>query len=121
MAKYADIIKVDAPSSAIDGATVIVDVSVKNIGTSDQNLAVTAVFDSTSFPFQFDYLLVSPGQTVIFRGSFTMPLKNVTITVWSWYWDGSEWVQDDLYEKQISLGQATSEFGSIEIIRYERR
>ena len=79
MAKYADIVKVEAPSSAIEGATVIVDVSVKNIGTSDQNLAVTAVFDSTSFPFQFDYLLVSPGQTVIFRGWFTMPSKNIGI------------------------------------------
>ena len=121
MAKYADIIKVEAPSSAIEGATVIVDVSVKNIGASDQNLAVTAVFDSTSFPFQFDYLLVSPGQTVIFRGSFTMPSKNVSITIWSWYWDGSEWVQDDRDEKQISLDQAISEFGSIEITRYERR
>ncbi|MFC1940015.1 hypothetical protein ACFLXO_04960 [Chloroflexota bacterium] len=121
MAKYADIVKVEAPSSAIEGATVIVDVSVKNIGTSDQHIAVTAVFDSTSFPFQFDYLLVSPGQTVIFRGWFTMPSKNVMITTWSWYWDGSEWVQDDRYEKQISLGQSTSEFGSIEITKYERR
>ena len=121
MAKYADIIKVEALSSAIAGAAVIVDVSVKNIGTSDQNLAVTAVFDSTSFPFQFDYLLVSPGQTVIFRGTFTMPLKSVMITVRSWYWEGSDWIQDDRYEKQISLSQTTSEFGSIEIIRYERR
>ena len=121
MAKYADIIKIEAPSSAIVGATVIVDVSVKNIGASDWNLAVTAVFDSTSFPFQFDYLLVAPGQTVIFRGWFTMPSKNVKVTIWSWYWDGSQWVQDDLSEKQISLDQATSEFGSIEITRYERR
>lgn len=121
MAEYADIIKVEAPSSAIEGAAVNVDVSVKNIGASDQYLAVTAVFDSTSFPFQFDYLLVSPGQTVIFRGSFTMPSKNVSITAWSWYWDGSDWVQDDRDEKQISLDQATSEFGSIEITRYERR
>ena len=121
MAKYADIIKIEVPSSAIEGATVIVDVSVKNIASSDQYLAVTAVFDSTSFPFQFDYLLVSPGQTVIFRGSFTMPSKSVTITAWSWYWDGSDWVQDDLYEKQVNMDQAISEFGSIEIIRYERR
>jgi len=121
MAKYADIIKVEAPSSAIEGATVIVDVSVKNIGTSDQHLAVTAIFDLTSFPFQFDYLLVSPGQTVIFRGWFTMPSKDVGITAWGWYWDGNDWVQDDRYEKQISLSEATSEFGSIEIIRYERR
>ena len=121
MAKYADIIKIDAPSSTAEGATFIVDVSVKNIGTSDQNLAVTAVFDSTSFPFQFDYLLVAPGQTVIFRGWFTMPSKDVEITAWSWYWDDSDWVQDDRYEKQLSLSQATSEFGSIEILRYERR
>jgi len=121
MAKYADITKIEAPSSALEGALVTIDVSVKNIGASDQYLAVTAVFDSTNIPFQFDYLLVSPGQTVIFRGSFTMPSKSVTITAWSWYWEGSDWVQDDLYEKQISLSQVTSEFGSIEIIRYERR
>jgi hypothetical protein len=121
MAEYADITKIEAPSSAIEGAVVIVDVSVKNIASSDQYLAVTAVFDSTVIPFQFDYLLVSPGQTVIFRGTFTMPSKSVTITAWSWYWDGSDWVQDDRYEKQISLSQATSEFGSIEIIQYERR
>jgi len=121
MVKYADIIEIDAPSSASEGDTVIVDVSVKNIGTSDQNLAVTAVFDSTSFPFQFDYLLVSPGQTVTFRGLFTMPAQNVKITVWSWYWEGSEWVQDDRHEKQVGLDEATSEFGSIEIVRYERR
>jgi len=108
MAKYADIIKVDAPSSAIDGTTVIVDVSVKNIGSSDQYLAVTAVYDSTSFPFQFDYLLVSPGQTVIFRGWFIMPSGNVRVTAWSWYWDGSEWVQDGPDDKGYNCGCAGS-------------
>jgi len=45
----------------------------------------------------------------------------VGITAWSWYWDGNDWVQDDRYEKQINLSEATSEFGSIEITRYERR
>ena len=121
MAKYADITKIDAPSSAVEGTAVIIDVSVKNIGVSDQYLTVTAKFDSTVISFQFDYLLLSPGQTVIFRGSFTMPSKSVTITTWSWYWDGNDWVQDDRYEKQISLSQVTSEFGSIAIVRYERR
>ena len=121
MAKYADITKIDATSTASEGDVVTVDVSVKNISVTDQYLTVTAKFDSTVIPFQFDYLLLSPGQTVIFRGSFTMPSKSVTITAWSWYWDGSDWVQDDHYEKQISLSQITSEFGSIEIVRYERR
>ena len=121
MAKYADITKIESPSSAVAGAAVTVDVSVKNIGASDQYLTVTAKFDSTVIPFQFDYLLVSPGQTVIFRGSFTMPSKSVTITAWSWYWESNDWVQDDRDEKQISLSQMTSEFGSIAITRYERR
>jgi len=121
MAKYADIIKIEAPTSAIEGATVIVDVSVKNIASSDQYLAVTAVFDSTSFPFQFDYLLVSPGQTVTFRGWFTMPSKNVRVTAWSWYWDGSDWVQDDQVTKDIAVAAAVAEFSNAAITKYERR
>jgi len=121
MAKYADITKIEAPSSASDGVTVIVDVSVKNIGTSDQHLAVTAVFDSTSFPFQFDYLLVSPGQTVIFRGWFTMPSKNVRVTAWSWHWDGSDWVQDDQATKDITVAATVAEFANAAITKYERR
>ena len=121
MAKYADIIKIEAPTSASDGVTVIVDVSVKNIGSSDQHLAVTAVFDSTSFPFQFDYLLVSPGQTVIFRGWFTMPSKNVRVTAWSWYWDGSDWVQDDQVTKDITVAATVAEFANAAITKYERR
>ena len=100
---YADIIKIDAPSSASAGEQVIVDVSVKNISGSDQYLAVTGVYDSTSIAFQFDYLLVSPQQTVVFGGWFTMPSKNVKVTVWSWYWDGSKWVQDDEMTKDIAL------------------
>ena len=120
MAKDADIIKVEAPSSAIEGATVIVDVSVKNIGTSDQNLAVTAVFDSTSFPFQFDYLLLSPGQTVVFRGVFTMPPENVRVTAWSWSWDGSTWVQDDQMIKDIALAVSTPQVSEFQIADFSK-
>jgi len=104
---YADITKIDAPSSASEGEQVIVDVSVKNISGSDQYLAVTAVFDSTSIPFQFEYLLVSPQQTVIFRGWFAMPSKSVRVTAWSWYWDGSKWAQEDQVTKDIALAVLT--------------
>jgi len=104
---YADIVKIDAPSSASAGDQVIVDVSVKNISGSDQYIAITGVYDSTSIPFQFEYLLVSPQETVIFRGSFTMPSKNVRVTAWSWYWDGSNWVQEDEMTKDIALVNLT--------------
>ncbi len=116
----ADIIKVDAPSSAPSGEQVIVDVSVKNISGSDQYLAVTAVYDSTSFPFQFDYLLVSPGQTVIFRGLFAMPSMNVRVTAWSWSWDGSNWVQDDQMTKDIALAVSTPQVSEFQILDFSK-
>jgi len=111
----ADIIMIDAPSSAPAGEQVIVDISVKNISSQDQYLAVTAVYDSTSFPFQFDYLLVSPGQTVIFRGWFTMPSKNVRVTAWSWSWDGSNWVYEDQMTKDIALAALTPQTSEFKI------
>ena len=117
---YADIIEIDAPSSASAGEQVIVDVSVKNLGGSDQYLAVTGVFDSTSIPFQFDYLLLSPQQTVIFRGSFTMPSNNVRVTAWSWYWDGSKWVQDDQMTKDIALVTLTPQVSEFIIADFNK-
>ena len=111
----ADIIAIDAPSSAPAGEQVIVDVSVKNISSQDQYLAVTAVYDSTSIPFQVDYLLVSPGQTVIFRGWFTMPSKNVRVTAWSWSWDGSNWVYEDQMTKDVALAALTPQVSEFKI------
>jgi len=120
MAAAADIIKIEAPSQAYEGEQVIVDVSVKNISTVDKYIAVTGLFDSAELPFQFDYLLVSPGQTVIFRGWFTMPAKSITVMVWSFYWSGTQWVEDDSLTKNISLSILTPEFADFGITEYSR-
>jgi len=117
----ADITKIDAPSSAPAGQQVIVDVSVMNVTGQidgigrDMYIAVTAVYDSTSIPFQFDYLLVAPFQTVIMRGWFTMPSKNVKVTVSSWYWDGSTWVLDDQASVDIALAEVVPTFSEFTI------
>ncbi|MEK7352893.1 MAG: hypothetical protein AABZ77_00105 [Chloroflexota bacterium] len=116
----ADIIAVDAPSSVPGGEQVIGDVSVTNISGSDQYVAVTAVYNSASFPFQFDYLLLSPGQTVIFRGVFTMPSENVRVTAWSWSWDGSTWVQDDTITKDIALAVSTPQVSEFQILDFSK-
>jgi hypothetical protein len=116
----ADIVKIDAPSSAPAGQSVIVDVSVKNISGVDRYIAVNAVYDSTLIPFQFDYLLVSPGQTVIMRGNFTMPSKNVRVIAYSLYWDGSTWVYDDTAYVDIALGAVTPEFQGFAISDYSK-
>ncbi len=111
----ADILKIDAPSSAPAGQQIIADVSIKNISSSDLYLSVTANYDSTPIPFQFDYLLVSPGQTVIFRGTFTMPNNGARITAWGWYWDGSQWVQDDQMVKDIAVAVLTPQVSEFQI------
>ena len=116
----ADIIAIAAPSSVSASEQVTVDVSVKNVSSSDQYIAVTAVYNSTSFPFQFDYLLVSPGQTVVFRGVFTMPSENVNVTAWSWSWDGSIWVQDDTITKDIALAVSTPQVSEFQILDFSK-
>ena len=116
----ADIISIAAPASSPAGEQVIVDVSVKNISGSDQYIAVTGVYNSTSFPFQFDYLLLSPGQTVVFRGVFTMPSENVRVTAWSWSWDGSIWVQDDTITKDIALTVSTPQVSEFQILDFSK-
>lgn len=118
MPVVADITKIEAPASATKGEQVIVDVSIKNLSSVDKYLAVTGVFDSTNITFQFDYLLVSPGQTVVMRGWFTMPSKNVEVTAWGWYWTGTEWILDDTVTKNISLLVLTPEFSNFGITEY---
>lgn len=103
MALVAEIIKVAAPSQVSPGETVIVDVSVKNIAGGDRYIGVRGAYDSTKLSWwQFEYLLVAPGQTVIFRGWFTMPSKNVSLTIWGWYWDGAQWQPDATRTLSIS-------------------
>jgi len=124
MPLVADIVRIEVPSQAAAGDTVIVDVSVRNIGASDQYIAMTGAFDSEPLNWQFDYLLVSPGQTVIMRGWFTMPSKKVRVQVWSWYWDGNTWQikdkGDDYGYKDISLSELVAEFANVAITRYEK-
>ena len=101
MPTIAQIVSVDAPSQANPGDSVIVDVHLKNISAAYQYLAVTG--QGTSITWQFDYLSVAPGETVVMRGVFTMPSQSVTVSVFSWYWDGAAWQFDDSRSLQISL------------------
>ena len=117
---YAYIISIVAPSSAPAGEQIVVDVSVMNSSGNDQYVAVTALYNAASFPFQFDYLLVSPGQTVVFRGLFAMPSENVRITAWSWSWDGSNWINDDQITQDIALAVLTPQVSEFQILDFSK-
>ena len=117
---YTAITGISAPVSALAGDPVIVDVTVKNISGSDQYIAVTGAYDSLSPSWQFDYLILSPGQSVVFRGNFTMPNKSVRVTAWSWWWDGSQWVYDDTAYVDIALGAVAPTFRGFGIADYSK-
>jgi hypothetical protein len=103
MAIFAKITNVQIPSTAKAGDQVIVDVSVTNIGFSDWTIGMTALVNGANLPFQFDWVTVPSGGTVIFRGYFTMPPQAATVQLWTFFWDNLEWVQDDYAEKVVQL------------------
>jgi len=115
MALVADIVKVEAPSSAAAGGTVIVDVHTKNLAGDYKYIGVTGVYDSNPLSWQFDYLNVAPGETVVMRGNFTMPSQKVTVWVYTWYWDGSQWVQDATASIDISLAEIVSQVSELAV------
>ncbi|MFC1991491.1 hypothetical protein ACFLVC_02015 [Chloroflexota bacterium] len=123
MGQYTDIVEIVAPGSAVGGSTVNVEVRIKNLyGYAINATATMGRVDGTVLRFGAVHKVIGAGQIVSWYDSFVMPAKVVTVSVESWY-EGTDniWHSDDRAEKQISLGQAISEFGSIEILRYERR
>ncbi len=115
----AQIVNINAPASATPGDTVTVDVSVMNNSTQDMYLSITGIFDSTNLNWQFGYLLVSAGQTVIFRGTFTMPNSSVRLTIWGWYWDATlGWVLDMTDYVDINLTALVPTISEFQILDY---
>lgn len=100
----AKIVELIAPRVANGGDTVIVDVHIKNTAAVTQFITATGVYDSLSLAWQFDYLSVLSAETVVFRGNFIMPMAAVVVIVYSWHWDGSQWVHDETRQASINVG-----------------
>jgi len=49
-----------------------------------------------------------------------MPSNSVRVTAWSWYWDGSKWVQDDLMTKDIALAVSTPQVSEFQILDFSK-
>lgn len=98
---WTEIVSISAPSSAASGSQVTIGVQVKNLASYGIYLALTGVFDSTTLSLTPDYAGVNARATSSFSGSFTMPSKNVTVTIYSFYWTGTQWYLDD--QKSVSI------------------
>ena len=128
MAQYADIVGITAPSEAMEGSRVDITVSIKNLYSATIGIMIggTLEYGVSPWPgisFPETSANVGPGSTRSFNGYFTMPNKKVTIHTYS-YWYGADgyWYFDDEMTRSVNIVQIPeSEFGSIEIVSYQRR
>jgi hypothetical protein len=127
MAYYADIVSIVAPSEAPTGSRVDVTVKIKNKHSSAIGIMAGGALEYGVSPwptitYPSNIANVEGGDTHSFSGYFTMPNSRVTFHAYSYYYgaDGY-WHFDDEEEKDVSVGVHESDYGSIEIIAYERR
>ena len=116
MAQYAQIVQIEAPSSAAEGDLVSVAVQVKNLVDYGFYIAVTGSEGGSNITFSPDYAGVDPGAIYTFYGSFFMPGQSVTITIYSWWWGSdSTWHQDDVKTKTVNLAVLTPQISQFQI------
>ena len=128
MAQYADIIEIVAPAEAQAGSRVDITVRIKNTHSAAIGIMVGGALEYgvTPWPgitFTTNWANVGGGVTYSFAGYFTMPDRKVTIHAYS-YWYGADeaWYFDDEMTKVVNPAEVVaSQFGSIEIVSYERR
>ena len=127
MALYADIVEIVAPAEATANSRVDITVRIKNKYASTIGIMVGGALEYgvTPWPgieFPTNWANVLGGATQSFNGYFTMPDKKATIHAYSYYYAEGSWHFDDEMTKVVNLAAAIpSQFGSIEIVRYERR
>lgn len=92
------------PTSAAPGDRVDVDIYVKNIWDQVIPYMWAWAWQNSVDIDVGDYVENTyPGITRVFAGHFTMPDHDVTVTAASYYWDGYDWIQDDVAYRTVTV------------------
>lgn len=117
---YTDIFQFSYPSEATPGQTVDIWVKVANLADYGFYIAVIAEYSDPDtgevlgeIPMSPDYAGVDPGTNQLFSGSFTMPDKPARVAIWSFYWTGADWYEDDYVWADIQVAGGVAYQGSI--------
>lgn len=109
---YTEIVEIVAPSSAVAGQRVDIEVRIKNTYSAAIGVMAGGALEYGITPWPtIDYpdyqANVAAGATHTFYGHFTMPDNDVTIHAYS-YWYGSDgaWHFDDEKTKEVNLTEA---------------
>jgi hypothetical protein len=105
---------------ALPGEAVVVSVRLKNTGSQGLYISATATWDSTQLSFDPAYAWAEMLQAIYFRANAIMPNKDVKVTAYGWWWDGSQWINDSGKEKDLLLAAAASEFSNFQVTQYQK-
>lgn len=118
---WTEITAIYGPSEAAYGDTVDIAAYVKNLGSYGFYIAANGQYNGTGFVMSPVSAGVDPGASQRFAYSFTMPNKDITLQVWSYYWTGSDWVEDDHKSVVITLKALPSpEFSGFGVTDYSK-
>lgn len=125
---YTEIVEIVAPSSAVAGQTVNIEVRIKNIAAVLMGVMVGGALEYGVIPwpgisFPTDWANVAPGATQTFYGSFTMPSSDVRIHAYSYYYGTDEygysaWYFDDEKTKDVNLTELAPKISQFDINDY---
>ena len=118
---YTKIVGIYGPSEAGAGETVNIDVAVKNTWTGSFYVTVTGRYDGANITPSVDYLNIGPGKTVHFYFDFTMPNKDITLDVWSFFWAEPKWIEDDHMTVDIDLATLEPAFRGFGVTDYSQK
>lgn len=113
MGVWSDIIKIEAPESAVVNETVNVKVTVKNKTDIAKYILVTGYVDGGQFPQPYAY--VAAGGIGIFEFIFQMQNRDVFLQFWSYVWIDGVWQPDDYKTAKVSLKTAVEAFSGFTI------
>jgi len=105
---------------ASPGESVVVSVRLKNLGGQGLYLSVSGVWDSSQLVFSPSSAWAEYLQTAYFLSGFTMPNKDVKVTAYGWWLNGSQWVNDTWLDKDLLLQASAPEFSNFLVTQYQK-
>ena len=125
MALYAEIVGIVAPSEAVAGSRVDIQVKIKNRSASPIGIMASGALEYgvTPYPgveFPANWANVDPGAVQTFYGSFTMPSSGVKIHAYSYYYTAEGWYFDDEMTKVIDLATLTPQVSEFKIADFNK-
>jgi hypothetical protein len=105
---------------ASPGEYVVVSVRLKNLGDQGLYLSASGVWDSSQLVFTPSSAWAEYLQTIYFLSNFTMPNKDVKVTAYGWWLNGSQWVNDTWLDKDLLLPAQVPEFSNFLVTQYQK-